>query len=189
MKTNKATGLDCIPPPLLRDGAGAITGCLTYIINLSFTTGVVPEEWKTAKVVPLFKTGKKEEMENYRPISVLAAASKIAERAMYHQLYQYLDQNSLLSNFKSNFRKSFSTETAVTFFIDNIRRNMEIGLLTGAIYIDLKKAFDTIDHNLLLAKLRRYGIDSQPLKWINSYLKNRHQRVEIDGVLSSPAII
>ena len=66
---------------------------------------------------------------------------------------------------------------------------MDIGLLTGAIYIDLKKAFDTIDHNLLLAKLRQYGIDSQPLRWIDSYLKDRHQRVEINGVLSSPAII
>ena len=94
-------------------------------------------------------------MENYRP--------------MYHQLYQYLDQNKLLSNFQSSFRKSFSTETAVTFLTDNIRRNMDIGLLIGAIYIDLKKAFDTIDHNLLLAKLRPYGIDSQPLKWIDSY--------------------
>ena len=85
---------------------------------------------------------------------------EIAERAYVHQLYQYLDQNSLLSSFQSGVRKSFSTETAVIFFIDNIRRNMDIGLLTGAIYIDLKKAFDTIDHNLLLSKLRRYGIDS-----------------------------
>ena len=78
-------------------------------------------------------------MENYRPISILPAASKIAERAMYHQLYQYLDKNSLLSNFQSGFRKSFSTETVVTFFIDNIRRNMDIGLLTGAIYIEEEK--------------------------------------------------
>ena len=70
-----------------------------------------------------------------------------------------------------------------------MRRNMDIGLLTGAIYTDLKKAFDTIDHNLRLAKLRRYGIDSQSLKWIDSYLKDGHERVEIDGVLSSPAII
>ena len=108
---------------------------------------------------------------------------------MYHQLYQYLDQNKLLSNFQSSFRKSFSTETAVTFLTDNIRRNMDIGLLIGAIYIDLKKAFDTIDHNLLLAKLGRYGIDSQSLKWIDSYLKGGHERVGIDGVLSSPAII
>ena len=139
--------------------------------------------------MPLLKSGKKEEMDNYRPISILPAVSKIAEKAVYYQLYQHLDQNVLLSQYQSGFRKNFSTGTAVTFFVDNICRNMDNGLLTGAIYMDLKKAFDTIDHNLLLTKLPRYGGGNQTLKWFSSYLRARFQRVEIDGNLSTPAEI
>ena len=93
---NKATGLDNIPARLIRDGAPIISECLTHIINLSFSSGVVPDDWKTSRVVPLFKSDNREEMDNYRPISILYF-SKIAEKVVYHQLFNYLNANNLLS--------------------------------------------------------------------------------------------
>ena len=177
LKTNKATGLDNIPAHLLKDGAPTVSECLTHIIDLSFASGVVPDDWKMFRVVPLFKSGKREEIDNY---------CKIAEKAVYHQLFKYLDTNNLLSPCQSGFWKNFSTETAVTFFVDNIHRNMDNGLITGAVFIDLKKAFDTIDHHLLLNKLQRYGICDRTLHWFSSYLQGRFQRVEVDKVLLSP---
>lgn len=187
LKISKANGLDCIPNRLLIDGASHICSSLTHIINLSISTGVFPSEWKTAKVIPLFKSGNKTDMDNYRPISILPAVSKIIERAVYQQLYQHLDKHNLLCPFQSGFRKNFSTQTAVTLFTDTIRRNMDLGLLTGAIYIDLKKAFDTIDHQLLLQKLCCYGLSDQAQKWFCSYLNKRNQRVQINNILSSIA--
>ena len=107
-----------------------ICTCPTHINNLSLAMGVAHDKWKTVKVVPLFKPGKKEEMDNY--MSTLPAVSKIDEKAVYHQVYQCLDQNGLLS--------PVSADTAASFFVDSIRRNMDSGLLTRAVYIDLKKA-------------------------------------------------
>ena len=134
---NKATELLNIPARSLKSGAPVISECLTHIINLSFSYGVVPDDWKTSRLVPLFKSGNREEMDNYRSISLLSVISKIAEKVVYHQLFSYLNANNLLSSCQSGFRKNFSTETSVTFFLDEIYRNMDNGLLTGAVFIDL----------------------------------------------------
>ena len=115
LKINKGTGLDSIPARLLKDGAYEISECITYIINMSLTQGIVPEDWKYARVIPVYKSGKNTDMDNYSPMSILPAVSKIAEKVVYHQLYQYLAENQLLSPYQSGFRKDFSTETAVTF--------------------------------------------------------------------------
>ena len=185
LKVNKANGLDNIPARLLKDGAPVISECLTHIINLFLFSGVVPDDWKTSRVVPLFKFDNREEMDNYRPISILAVISKIAEKVIYHQLFSYLNASNPLSSCQSGFRKNFSTETAVTLFVDEIRRNVDNGLLTGAVFIDLKKAFDTIDQHILLNKLQRYGICNRTPLWLSSYLLGRSQRVEVDKALSS----
>ena len=137
LKVNKATELLNIPARSLKSGAPVISECLTHIINLSFSYGVVPDDWKTSRLVPLFKSGNREEMDNYRSISLLSVISKIAEKVVYHQLFSYLNANNLLSSCQSGFRKNFSTETSVTSFLDEICRNMDSGLLTGAVFIDL----------------------------------------------------
>ena len=158
LKPKKATGLDGLPARLLKDSAIVIADCVTHLINLSFETGEVPSEWKQAKVVPLFKSGNKDDLDNYRPISILPILSKILEKAVFHQLHSYLSENSLLSPYQSGFRANHSTQLAVTFLTDKIRGHMDKGLLTGAVFIDLKKAFDTVPHDGLLNKLYRYGI-------------------------------
>ena len=187
LKLKKATGLDGLPARLLKDSAAVIADCVKHLLNLSIETGAVLSEWKQAKVVPLFKSGSKDDLDNCRPISVLPILSKILEKAVFHQLHSYLSENSLLSPYQSGFRENHSTQMAVTFLTDKIRGNMDKGLLTGAAFIDLKKAFDTVPHDGLLNKLYRYGIQDQPLSWFESYLTNRTQRVSIENHLSSAA--
>ena len=184
-KPNKGIGLDAIPPIFLRDGAHEICSCIADIINMSIVQGVVPEDWKSARVIPVYKSGKRDNMENYRPISILPAISKVAEKVIFNQLYLYLTDNNLMSKFQSGFRKGFSTERAITYFVDNIRKNMDNGLLAGAVFIDLKKAFDTVDQELLLNKLHLYGVCPEALIWFRSYLCCRQQAVEIEGCRST----
>ena len=145
----------------------------------------MPDEWKQAKVIPLHKSGCREDMDNYRPISILPVISKIAESAVNVQLQQYLMQHNLLSFVQSGFRKYHSTQTAVTFFSDSIRRKTELGQMTGALFIDLRKAFDTVPHNALISKLSRFGIKEKSLEWFKSYLSSRTQAVCIGNELSS----
>ena len=151
----KATGLDRIPACLLKDSAAVVTQTFTFLVNLSLTTGIVPDEWKQVRVVPLHKSGGREVMDNYRPVSILPVISKIAEKAVNVQLQQYLHQHGLLNSFQSGFRRNHSTQTAVTYFCDTIRRSTDAGKLTGALFIDLKKTFDTVPHD----DLRRFGLE------------------------------
>ena len=128
-------------------------------------------------------------MDNYRPISVLPVASKLLERAVHQQLYQYLTEHQLLSAYQCGFRKNHSTESAAISFTDSIRRGMDQGLLTGSVFIDLRKAFDTVDHYILLRKLGNYGIYDRELAWFANYLKDRSQVVCYGNELSNPCSI
>ena len=189
LKLKNATGIDGLPARLFKDSAVVIADRVTHLVNLSIKSGTVPSEWKQAKVVPLFNSGNKDDLDNYRPISILPILSKILEKAVFHQLHSYRSKNSLLSPYQSGFRASHSTQLAITFLIDKIRGRMDKGLLTGAMFIDLKKAFDTVPHDGLLNKLFRYGVQDQPLSWFESYLTNGTQSVSIENHLSSAANI
>ena len=125
------------------------------------------------KVTAIFKKGKKDEMNNYRPISVISVVAKIFEKLIFEQLYEYLNNNNLISASQSGFRTLHSTLTALIETVDNWSINIDNGLLNGVIFIDLKKAFDTIDHAILLRKLQIYGVDQNGIKFFESYLSNR----------------
>ena len=155
LKTSKGTGLDGIPARLLKDAAPSISAPLTVIINLSISSAVLPEEWKYARVVPLYKDGDKKCMDNYRPISVLPVASKILERAVQIQLLQHLDKSSQLSPFQCGFRKNHSIQDAVTYFTDCIRKGIDEGCFTAAVFVDFRKAFDSVNHQLASTSPRR----------------------------------
>ena len=186
LKRKKASGLDNFPPGLLKDAALVLTKPLTFIINLSLETGVVPSEWKVAKVIPLYKSGSLAEIDNYRPISILPTLSKILEKIVYKQLMAHLERHSLLFEYQFGFRPNRSTELAVTYFTDLIRKEADNGKATGAVFIDLSKAFDTISHSVLLCKLTRYGVYDMELQWFTDYLFLRKQIVQFNGVLSEP---
>ena len=140
---------------------------------------------EVAKLIPIYKSGTHDNPENYRPISILPVLSKMLEREVHSQLYRHIDINNLLSPFQCSFRKNYSCETAVTYFTDKIRKNADCGLLTGAIFIDIKKAFDTVNHENLLRKLYRFGLEDTELDWFENYLTGRTQRVSFEGVLSN----
>ena len=178
----KATASDQISACLLKTAAPQISDSLCYVINMSMKSGTVPKEWKHARVLPLYKDGKCDEASNYRPISVLPIISKIMERIVHDQLYKFIEENNILNKWQSGFRPGYSTETAMTYVTDLLLTEMDSIKLTGVVFLDLKKAFDTVDHALLLTKLRNYGIRGDELSWFTSYLTDRTQSVSLDNV-------
>ena len=161
------------------------TDALTLIINQSLNSGVFLDSLKIAKILPIYKKGDDFIFDNYRPISILPAISKLFERVVYDQLYTYFITYKLLYFSQHGFRKLHSTETASLEFIDKIMQHLDNGKSPIAIFIDLSKAFDTIDHNILLHKLEYYGIKGIELKWVSSYLSNRMQYVSYKSTSSS----
>ena len=181
----KATGLDRIPSNLLKMAASIVAPSLTSIFSKSILTGIYPNDWKAAKVTPLFKKGLKSDPNNYRPISVIPVVSKVLEKIVYNQLYHYLDDNKLLLGCQSGFRSLHSTLTALLEATDAWSVNIDNGLLNGVVFIDLTKAFDTIDHEIILRKMSYLGVDQAAIKWFSSYLSGRTQRCSVNGKLST----
>ena len=184
LNPSKSTGLDGIPARFLRDGAIVIKDHLAHIFNLSISSSSVPKDFKTARVKPLFKKNERSEVGNYRPVSIISVASKILERAVYVQLESYLRENDILYGFQSGFRGSFSTDTCLTHLTDHIHNQTSCCNFTGMVLIDLQKAFDTVDHVILLKKLEAMGVSS--VDWFRSYLSGRTQIVNVNQVDSAP---
>lgn len=189
LKCKSSTGFDNISTKLLKFIAPVITSPLCMIINQSLKTGIFPDKCKIAKVIPIYKKGKNVLFENYRPISLLPAMSKVFERVVFDQIYKYFHVNKLLYVSQYGFRKDHSTEFAATELIDRVHNYLDKGETPFALFLDLSKAFDTLDHNILLHKLENYGIHGIPLNWFESYLRNRSQYVEFRTSVSQKKII
>ena len=183
LNRKSAMGLDEIPPLFLKDTAYVISKPLAHIINCSLMSGVVPNDFKRARVVPVYKSSAHENFDNYRPISVFSAISKILEKCVHSQLIEQLEKNNLRSQNQFDFRKYRSTELAAVWFTDQRRRSMDTGMLIGAIYVDMSKAFDTVEHAGIINKLPDYGITSMPQEWIINYLFNRSKQVTFQNTL------
>ena len=183
---HKATGLDDISCRLLKEAAPIIAPHLTAIINKSIDTGIFPSCWKTAKVFPLHKSNDRRDPQNYRPISVLPAVSKVCERIIYDQLYCYLTKHKLLTKYQSGFRPLHSTVTALLDATNEWYLNIDKGMTNLAVFLDLAKAFDTVSHHILLKKLNMYGIKGRTHDWFSSYLSNRMQQCTVEGCFSKP---
>ena len=164
----------------MRAAVPAIASSIAQLINMSLSTGKFPTRWKTAKVTPLFKSGEECDPSNCRPISVLPALSKIIERHMHDSLYTLLNEHNLIYPRQSGFRKYHSTETALIKITDDLLFNLDNDKISGLVLVDYRKAFDMVDHGLLLKKLETYGVIKQELKWCHSYLLDRKQVVVLD---------
>ena len=182
---SRASGLNDLPAKLLKDGFPAYSKYLTRIINISIHLGKVPRDWKCARVIPLHKKGCKTEIGNYRPVSILTIVSKIVERLIHDQLMAYFNKKSLIFDFQSGFRPSFSTDSCLIHLSDHIKKEWDRGNLTGMVVLDLQKAFDTVDHSILLDKFKAMGLSENALFWFDSYLNDRWQLVDNGGVYSS----
>ena len=182
---SKATGLDNISTRLLCNCSDLIAESICAIFNCSINSGVLPNEWKFSKLIPLFKQGERRDLNNYRPISITPIVAKVFERIIYDQVYTYLMDNSLLSNCQSGFRTLHSTVTALLEATNNWSYNIDQGNVNAVVFLDLKKAFDTVDHAILLSKLSVYGLGGRVGSWFGSYLHNRKQKCYVNGHLSS----
>ena len=182
LNRRKAAGLDKIPCKLLKVAADIIAPSLTKRYQRSIIYGIFPSEWKLARLTPVFKKGKMNNPCNYRPISVSPTVAKIFEKIVYDQLYNdYLNENNLLTSCQSGFRSLHSTLTALIETTNNWSVNIDDGLLNGVVFIDLQKAFATIDHSILVRKLCNYGIDQASLRWFRSYLSDRTQKCSVNA--------
>lgn len=179
LKNTFSSGMDNIPDIILKKCSINITIPLTYLCNLSVTSGVFPDILKTAKVIPLHKKDGKESVSNYRPISLPSSISKVLEKLMYKRILSFVDKFNILSNSQHGFRAKKSTDTAIFDFINSALYSIDKKEKLSCICLDLSKAFDVIDHKLLLLKLHQHGIRGLPNYWIKSFLHDRKQVVEL----------
>ena len=181
LKSKDSSGYDGISLRILKISAPYVLSPLTFIFNKSLLTDIFPERLKFLEVTPIHKKGDGIDFLNYRPISVLASFSIIIEKIIYRRLYSYLNTNSLLVNEQFGFRAKLSTDTATYDFLNKVLSSLDKKDYVGGLFCDLQKAFDCVNHDILLAKLNFYGITGIAYKLIRSYLVSRYQRVIMKG--------
>ena len=152
--------------------------------NLSIIKGVFPSELKTARIIPIYKSESHDVLSNYRPVSVLTCFSKLFETLMYNRLLKFINDNKLLYKFQFGFRQGHSTVMALLTLVDHVSKALENGDYAVGIFLDFFKAFDTVDHTILLDKLDYYGIRGVAHDWLSDYLDNRVQYVSYNGHMS-----
>lgn len=184
LKPKTSAGEDKISNKLIKVIKNYIAEPITQIINQILTTGTFPDKLKIAKVIPIHKKDDKTVFNNYRPISILPCLSKIIEKVIHQQVHSYFTEFNLYYPAQYGFRKEHSTEYALLELIDKLTNSMDNGDIPLTVFLDLSKAFDTLDHNILLNKLKYYGITDTAHKLFESYLSNRLQYVEYKDKMS-----
>ena len=186
---SKSTGNCTIPTKLIKLAKHDISIPFNEICNSSFAEGIFPDKNKIAKVIPSFKKGSTKDVNNYRPISLLSIFSKIMEKLMATRLNDFFELHSIICPNQFGFRAGFSTSHSLISITENIKKTIEEKKFGCGVFIDLKKAFDTVNHNILLQKLEHYGIRDIALSWFRSYLTNRKQFVMVNGTDSATQLV
>ena len=182
LKTSKSYGDDGISSYFLKLAIPFIEDSLVYSFNTSLETSQFPDPWKIARVSPIFKDGDRTEKSNYRPISVLPVVSRLFEKPVCNQLYQYLNDKCFITSSQSGLRELDSTVTCLLKTTDDWYSGMDTKNLAGMVIVDMKNAFDTVDHQILCGKLESYSVLHRELAWFGSYLSNRVQYCRVNGV-------
>lgn len=177
LKNCKSYGWDNITTEIIKKNCTILAPVILNLINKSLRTGIFPNHLKRAKLSPIFKSKDKLDMKNYRPISVLPIISKIFEKVFYRKLYDHFQQNQLLTQSQFGFRTGAGTEHALLKFVDDVLEYFDENKFTVATFMDLSKAFDCVNHDMLIKKLKHYGVPTSAINWIQSYLSNREHFV------------
>ena len=180
-----AAGHDEMPSKILKDNIVFLTKYLTHLLNLSLINGVFPQELKIANIIPIFKAGENDIVSNFRPVSLLTTLSKIFERIFYNRLHDFFVKFKLFYDMQFGFRENHTTSMALLSLMDRIINAMEKDEYTIGIFLDFSKAFDTVNHKILLQKLKAYGVRGIANDWVQDYLRNRQQFTTINGTKSS----
>ena len=179
-KLNKALGPNSIPIRILKDQKEEIAKPLNDLINTCFNLGLFPDLLKIAKAIPIFKNkGNSQDCSNYRPISLLSNLHKIIEKLLYQQLYAFLNEHNCLYKHQFGFRNHHSTNHALISITKYIRKALDNGEFACGVFLDFQKAFDTVNHEILLSKLEHYGIRGVPLNPLRSYLNKKQKLIYI----------
>ena len=182
---SKATGPDQIPARILKQFATEFAPHLTTIFNVSLSKGDVPEDWRHANVIPIFKKGDKYLASNYRPVSLTCICCKLLEHIVVTNILKHLDHYNILVDCQHGFRSKRSCETQLLTLSHELLNNLHSGVQTDMIILDFSKAFDKVPHKKLLRKLDNYGIRGNTWNWVSAFLSNRMQQVALDGEVSS----
>ena len=182
---NKATGPDDIPGKLLKICAFELHEVFTILFQNSLNLGAIPDDWKSAHIFPLFKKGDKSSAGNYRPISLTSISCKLLEHIVHSNIMDFLDQLNYLSPFQHGFRQKRSCESQLLTTLRDFSSCLNSNGQIDAVLLDFSKAFDKVDHKLLLSKIENIGIHGPLFNWISSFLSNRLQYVSVEGFLSS----
>lgn len=188
-KNKKSTDWNGVDMYIVKEVISAIVVPLTYICNLSFQVGYFPDKMKIAKVIPLFKAGDKKLYTNYRPVAILSQFSKILEKLFVARLDCFVEKCKLLIDCQYGFRDSTATSMALMDLMEELSSAVNEKKFAVGVFIDLKKAFDTIDHDIVLEKMERFGVRGVGLEWSKSYFRHRSQYVQVGDAMSKPADI
>lgn len=184
LKNSNSSGLDNLSSTLIKQSVNFLVYPLTFLINFSLSEGTFPSVLKSARVFPLHKKGDNTLSENYRPVALLSTISKILERVVFNRIVEFATLHNIISDSQHGFRKKRSTETAIMSFLNNLYENLDQNKKCVGLFMDLSKAFDLVNHTLLIEKLKKYGLRGKVNDWIMSYLTNRTQVVEVNRVKS-----
>ena len=184
ISTRKAVGPNSIPNLILTEFKDKLKTPITIIINISFLTGKFPKQCKTANIPPILKKGNKLDSSNYRPISLLPNISKILEKVMYLRLSKFLDKFDCLYKKQFGFRNAHSTSHALISITEEIRKALDNNEFSCGVFLDFQKAFDTVNHKILIDKLHHYGVRGVTLSWFESYITNRIQKTIVNDTVS-----
>ncbi|CAM5122730.1 unnamed protein product [Eretmochelys imbricata] len=185
LDVHKSMGPDELHLRVLKELAAVIAEPLAIIFENSWRTGEVPDDWKKANVVRIFKKGKKEDPGNYRPVSLTSVPGKIMEQVLKESILMHLHERKVIRNSQHGFTKGRSCLTNLIAFYDEITGSVDEGKAVDVLFLDFSKAFDTVSHSILVSKLRKYGLDECTIRWVESWLDCRAQRVVINGSKSS----
>ena len=182
---SSAAGYDEIPASIMKQLGNYYAESLTHLINQSISQGLFPEEMKLAKILPIYKSDDEQLVNNYRPISILPFFSKIFEKIISKYIIEFMDENKLFYGNQFGFRKQHSTCHAIITLVEKVSKALDTGKIVVGVFLDLKKAFDTVDHTILLRKLQSYGIRGNVHAWLYSYLNNRRQYVHFNDLIQT----